>query len=387
MTYPLTKNHNPEYSFFDPTPEQEKEAFDLENEIFKPNSDFKQRRRWSTHKIRKGELPKHIIRDPLLWNLFKRVHYEDKNVLIIWVGETGAGKSWSAVNMARMLDVTPTGNGEYTENFVVAHDEDGNPTPDCRVIFSAVDLIRLVKSKLPKGSAIVWDEAGIGNDNTRWWDKKSVLIKHVMQSFRAQNLILFLTVPDEESVAIATRRLLHAVFDVYDRDDNFAYVKINWLQRDRRGGKIYRKTQSFKSEDGFDYKITDYMLRPMPSEYVKPYKRIKDKVLSDMNAFYEKEMELMEKLEGQNIEEKLDKMQDNSLNKFHPLACAKLVKDNLHEVKDENGFVNKSKIVLYLAQRGYSCSTAQSRIIIEGLDFAQPQKKSNARKKRGWMDD
>ena len=59
------------------------------------------------------------------------------------------------------------------------------------LFFSATDLIRLVKSKLPKGSAIVWDEAGIGNDNTRWWDKKSILIKHVMQSFRAQNLILF----------------------------------------------------------------------------------------------------------------------------------------------------------------------------------------------------
>lgn len=378
-----TSNHN----FLDPTPEQEKEAFELEQEILKPDSQIKQKRLWSRHKIKKNELPKHIIRDPLLWSLFKRVHYEDKNVLIIFVGETGAGKSWSAVNIANMLDVTPLGQGEYKNNFIVNCEKDGTPTPDCRVIFSATDLIRLVKSKLPKGSAIVWDEAGIGNDNTRWWDKKSILIKHVMQSFRAQNLILFLTVPDEESVALATRRLLHATFDVYDRDENFAYMKINWLQRDRKGKKVYRKTQSYKGEDGFDYKITDYMLRPMSNDIAKPYKKIKDKVLGDMNAFYEKEMELMEKIEGKNVEDKLNKVNETKLNKFHPLACAKLVQENLHECKDQEGYFNKSKTMLFLAQKGYSVSTNQAKVLLEGLDLEEaPKKKKASNRQKSWMD-
>ena len=378
-----TSNHN----FLEPTPEQEKEAFELEQEILKPDSEIKQKRLWSRHKIKKSELPKHIIRDPLLWSLFKRVHYEDKNVLIIFVGETGAGKSWSAVNMANMLDVTPLGKGEYKNNFIVNCEKDGTPTPDCRVIFSATDLIRLVKSKLPKGSAIVWDEAGIGNDNTRWWDKKSILIKHVMQSFRAQNLILFLTVPDEESVALATRRLIHATFDVYDRDENFAYIKINWLQRDRKGKKVYRKTQSYKGEDGFDYKITDYMLRPMDNSIAKPYKRIKDKILGDMNAFYEKEMELMEKIEGKNVEDKLNKVNETKLNKFHPLACAKLVQENLHECKDQEGYFNKAKTMLFLAQKGYSVSTTQAKALLEGLDLEEaPKKKKASNRQKSWMD-
>ena len=378
-----TSNHN----FLEPTPEQEKEAFELEQEILKPDSQIKQKRLWSRHKIKKNELPKHIIRDPLLWSLFKRVHYEDKNVLIIFVGETGAGKSWSAVNIANMLDVTPTGQGEYKNNFIVNCEKDGTPTPDCRVIFSATDLIRLVKSKLPKGSAIVWDEAGIGNDNTRWWDKKSILIKHVMQSFRAQNLILFLTVPDEESVALATRRLVHATFDVYDRDENFAYMKINWLQRDRKGKKVYRKTQSYKGEDGFDYKITDYMLRPLSNEIAQPYKKIKDKVLGDMNAFYEKEMELMEKIEGKNVEDKLNKVNETKLHKFHPLACAKLVQENLHECKDREGYFSKSKTMLFLAQKGYSVSTTQAKALLEGLDLEEaPKKKKASNRQKSWMD-
>lgn len=378
-----TSNHN----FLEPTPEQEKEAFELEQEILKPDSQIKQKRLWSRHKIKKNELPKHIIRDPLLWSLFKRVHYEDKNVLIIFVGETGAGKSWSAVNIANMLDITPLGQGKYKNNFIVNCDKDGTPTPDCRVIFSATDLIRLVKSKLPKGSAIVWDEAGIGNDNTRWWDKKSILIKHVMQSFRAQNLILFLTVPDEESVALATRRLVHATFDVYDRDENFAYMKINWLQRDRKGKKVYRKTQSYKGEDGFDYKITDYMLRPLSNEIAQPYKKIKDKVLGDMNAFYEKEMELMEKIEGKNVEDKLNKVNETKLRKFHPLACAKLVQENLHECKDREGYFSKSKTMLFLAQKGYSVSTTQAKALLEGLDLEEaPKKKKASNRQKSWMD-
>ena len=95
--------------FLEPTPEQEREAFELEKEIFMPDTIYKQKRTWKKHKIKKSELPKHIIRDPFLWTLFKRVHYEDKNVLIIFVGETGAGKSWSAVNLANKLDITPLG--------------------------------------------------------------------------------------------------------------------------------------------------------------------------------------------------------------------------------------------------------------------------------------
>lgn len=376
------------HDFLEPTIEQEKEAFELEKELFKPDSNIKQKRLWSRHKIKKSELPLHIIRDPLLWSLFKRVHYEDKNVLIIFVGETGAGKSWSAVNLANMLDITPLGEGKYKNNFIVNCDKDGTPTPDCRVIFSATDLIRLVKSKLPKGSAIVWDEAGIGNDNTRWWDKKSILIKHVMQSFRAQNLILFLTVPDEESVALATRRLIHAVFDVYDRDENFAYMKINWLQRDRKGKKVYRKTQSYKGEDGFDYKITDYMLRPMDGSIVKPYKKIKDKILGDMNAFYEKEMELMEKIEGKNLDDKLNKVQETKLNKFHPLACAKIIKENEHECKDDEGYFNKAKTMLFLASKGYNVSVNQAKTLLEGMGYEQsPTKKVTAFKgKKAWND-
>jgi hypothetical protein len=164
-------------------------------------------------------------------------------------------------------------------------------------------------------------------------------------------------------------------------------MKINWLQRDRKGKKVYRKTQSYKGEDGFNYKITDYMLRPMDNSIAKPYKRIKDKVLGDMNAFYEKEMELMEKIENKNVDDKLNKVNETKLNKFHPLACAKIIQENPHECKGEDGYFNKSKTMLFLAQKGYNVSTNQAKALLEGLDLEEaPKKVHKTNKKTSWMD-
>jgi hypothetical protein len=69
-------------------------------------------------------LPKYMKRDPFLLNCFKRINYHDENLLIVFVGETGVGKSSSAITLSDMLDITPIAPEKYVKNFVVACDKD-----------------------------------------------------------------------------------------------------------------------------------------------------------------------------------------------------------------------------------------------------------------------
>jgi len=323
------------------------------------------KRNWNPKQIKQDQLPNYLKCDPLLLRIFERLHYEDKNLLCIIVGETGSGKSFSAINIADKIDITPLGNGSYTKNFVVKCLPDGTPTQDTRIVFSASDFVRLIRSGLPKGSVIIWDEAGIGNDNTTWYDKKSRLVKHIMQSFRAQNLMVILTVPDEESIALATRRLVHLVLDVRERDEQFAKINIEWLQRNRRSKKTYRKTSVYES-GGEITKIMEYMLRPLPKEIADPYLKLKQRVLGDLNKFYENEMIQMEKL--QNIKSGKLEEENDKLSKFNVVKCVNLIKENVKLVLDEKGEPNKYKIIYFLAEQGFESNTANARTIIENLD-------------------
>lgn len=339
----------------------------IEQQLHYKVASRRNRRLWSTSKVPTKELPTYLKKDPFLWKIFKRLHYEDKNLLMIVVGETGVGKSCTAVDIADKIDITPLGGGLFRKNFVVAHDEEGYPTPETRIVFSASDFIRLVSSGLPKGSVIIWDEAGIGNDNTNWYDKKSKLVKHIMQSFRAQNLCLILTVPDEESVALATRRLVHCVLDVYERNTKFAKINIQWLQRNRKSGTVYRKTTIYQNLEGELTKVANYMVRKLPPYLETPYNTIKHTILGNLNRFYEKEMKAMEELEVLKVEKNFEEKK----RKFDLVRCTELVQDNYKEVFDsDKEKVLPEKIMFLLAKRNFDCSSANAKTIIANLPKA-----------------
>ncbi len=325
-----------------------------------------QPRNWNPHTFPRNELPYYIKRDPLLWRIFSRLHYEDKNVLMLIVGETGIGKSCSALSLANKIDITPLGNEEYKNNFTVKANHRGLPTPETRVVFSARDFMRLVKSNLPKGSAIVWDEAGIENDNTTWYEKKSRLVKYVMQTFRKKNYLLIMTVPDEESVTISTRRLVHLVADVYERNDSYASVDVRWLQRNRRNKKTYPKhTAYYDEKTGFNAKLGVYLLEKLSTSIEKPYNRIKDMVMDNLYGFVEEEMASMDEIEGSLPTKEGD--EDIPLKKFDIIKGMEIAEHNLKDLLDKKGEISTSKIILLLAKKGYRCSDASAKSLKDNL--------------------
>ena len=324
------------------------------------------KRSWDPLKIKKEELPDYIKYDPVLWQFFRRLHYQNKNFICLIVGEPGAGKSLSAIKLAQMLDITPLGNGKFRENFVLKQGKDGKADAGSKLVFGPSDFLRLVKSGLQRGSCIVWDEAGVGNDATKWNDRKSQLIKHIMQTFRSRNYGVFMTVPDKESVTLSTRRLVHCYIDVFKRTPTHAEMNIVWLKRERTGEKTttYYKRPTFVDPiSGQLKKIFVYRIPKISWSIENTYNKIKDSTLQNLYEFYQREMEIMEKELGMDQEQGLSA--GKKLKKFNMSSAVEICNEVAEDLLGEDFRPSEAKIILRMSTKGYDCSKQQAKLVAE----------------------
>jgi len=274
--------------------------------------------------------------------------------------------SCSAISLARALDITPLGGGRFKHNFKITSDETGRGTPQCRVVFGPSDFLKLIKSGLPRGSIIVWDEAGVGNDATKWQDKKSQLIKHIMQTFRSRNYGVFLTVPDKESITLATRRLVHCYVEMTSREANHACAKVTWAQRSRSREKtetFYKYPVFVDPETGKYKKILTYKIPRLDRKVEAEYNRIKDTTLQNLYEFYQREMDFIDKELG--LKEDEQNKISEKVQKFNMAKCLEMCKPHMKELNDDEGDWSEAKIMLLLSKKNYECNKAQAKLLIE----------------------
>jgi hypothetical protein len=241
--------------------------------------------------------------------ILRRIHNgmikKDKNFYGIFLGDTGSGKSGSAIMLCYLMDISPSGN----RRFIIRCDSMGNPSRDTRVVYRIDDFLRFSSAPagtLPKGSFAVWDETGVEGDNTQWFSMKSRITKYVMQTNRYLNRGCFLTVPDMESIAVGSRRLLQWVFDMQDRKDNYAVCRPSIIYRDR----IQKKTFYYNPkhyEDGVLKRIVSYQIPRPPANIELPYKKIKEKMTQ---VWYNEFDEQMQKMKEYVRERKIGSLDD-----------------------------------------------------------------------------
>ena len=279
---------------------------------------------------------------------------------------SNSGKSLTAMSLARAIDITPLGKGRFEENFIIRSQKSGHATKDTRVVFGPSDFMRLIKSGLPRGSCIVWDEAGVGNDATKWNDRKSQLIKHIMQTFRSRNYGVFMTVPDKESITLSTRRLVHCYIDVIKRNDNFAELSIVWLKRERTNEKTktyYKRPVFVDPISGQMKKIFVYKVPKLPDRIENEYNRIKDTTLQNLYSFYQRELEIMEKELGLEQEQGLNA--GAKLKKFNMAAAVDISKGEIKQIVGTDGKPSEAQIIFLLSKRGYECNKQQAKLVGE----------------------
>lgn len=122
-------------------------------------------------------------------HLWARVYDYNLNNLILCHGPPGSGKSHSSLGLCQLLD----------PSFTIDN-----------VVFSTLELIELIKSKkLHRGSAVMFEEAGVGASNRNYYTSENKSLSFINQIFRTMNLHFIYTVPKPEMVDRALRPLIH----------------------------------------------------------------------------------------------------------------------------------------------------------------------------------
>jgi len=238
-------------------------------------------------------VPPQVKLDPVNNQIWRDVHRRDKNKLVFVCGETGDCKSGSAITKCWELD---RGAGNKPR-FYVSDDPDD---PKNRVVTSAEGFIRLIKTKLPTGSCIIWDEIGVDADNREYYTLKNRLVKKVFQTFRYKNLIVFMTVPDFNSVDIGVRKLAHGYMEMKGqvRGGTMARGRWQWISTNPKTGKIYYIYPRWITPDGEKCKLIHYYVNRPPADIEERYKRLKDRVNERWYNDFESQIKFMNKFTG-----------------------------------------------------------------------------------------
>jgi hypothetical protein len=190
----------------------------------------------------------------------------NKNFLATLTGQTGSGKSWTALSIGEMLDP------EFTAD---------------RVIFRAKELMALINSgELKSGSVIVWDEAGIDLSNRNWQSLTNKLLNYLLQTFRHKNFILIFTVPYSDFIDSASKKLFHADFEAVgiNRQKQTCSLKPKLLQYNPKLGKMYYHYLKVIKAEGGTVKIKRWRVRKPSDELIAAYEAKKNAFTADLNA-------------------------------------------------------------------------------------------------------
>ena len=153
----------------------------------------------------------------------RRINKENKNWMAMVCGETGSGKSYSAMKIAESID----------EEFNVD-----------RIVFTAENFMKLLNSgTLHRGNMVIWDEAGVGMAAREWYSLSNKVISYTLQTFRRENLGVLFTTPTFDFVDSQARKLFHAFLETMRINKEKRYVKVKYLivQNNPREGKPYYK--------------------------------------------------------------------------------------------------------------------------------------------------
>ena len=188
------------------------------------------------------------------YQLFLRwIHHRiknNKNCLIITVGSTGSGKSYSNLRLATDADDT------------------FDMTRGC---FSPEEFMGITDSGTlkKKGAAILYDDAGISLNSKNWYDITNKMINYYLQIARADNQILFFNTPDISFLDSSARKLFHMMLETVGIDYKRKVVRIKpkFLQVNKTSGKVYAKYIIVKRGVGFGSKRKIKVIEvPMPKQ-------------------------------------------------------------------------------------------------------------------------
>jgi len=122
-----------------------------------------------------------------------RVWQQNRNAIVVFVGEPGTGKSYTALRIATFIN----------PNFDI----------DKHLVFTVEDFFKALDIA-ERGDVIIFDEAGVGIPAREWQSIQNKLFSYVLQTFRYKNVLVFMTTPNMIYLDKHARALVSYVVNV-----------------------------------------------------------------------------------------------------------------------------------------------------------------------------
>lgn len=197
---------------------------------------------------------------------------QNRNLNAIFVGDTGSGKSYSAISLASQVDP------DFSAD---------------RIAFTTKKFLELVNSDLRKGSVIIFDDAGLGIPAREWQSTSSKVFGLLFQGFRYKNLISLITVPSYQFIEKQSRMLMHLYFEATSVQGVMKPFRPFFPFRgaDQMGFKFPTQVK-----DGVLQKITRIKFKLPPQKIIDAYEADKKEYMDNKNEGFLKEVKYAEKL-------------------------------------------------------------------------------------------
>jgi DNA-binding CsgD family transcriptional regulator len=224
-----------------------------------------------------------------IWKIYiERRIQRNQNVLIAITGQTGSGKSYSAIKICELM------SKQLGTTFTVDN-----------ICFEPTEFMQLINSdKLSKGSCLILDETGVAINSRKWQSKTNILIGYVTQTFRHKNYIVIFNVPDFSFIDSALRKMFHIYIETngINYQEKLCCLKPFLLQTNQRTGNLYYKYLRYKVPDKEVTTCDGWDLSLPSKELIKEYENKKTMYTKKLNEGVQKELEGIDNKANQDIE-------------------------------------------------------------------------------------
>ena len=200
---------------------------------------------------------------------------EQRPINIVFVGETGSGKSYSAMSLAEKVD----------PNFSTDN-----------VVFTIEQFMAKLNSRPPAGTVIVFDEAGLEISSKEWRDMQIIIFGKTAQSMRYRGIMVFYTVPRLPFIDSTTRQLIQLLLESTSERGAMKpfLIRPSSDRNDNRPWYVYPKmTITDKDERTLTYEYRSVVFPMPPKSVYVPYEAKKDEYLTGVFTGMEESLRKM----------------------------------------------------------------------------------------------
>ncbi len=265
-------------------------------------------------------------REGFFWGPVWQLPRKNKMFSMVCCGKRGAGKSWSMIGLAELLDRDQKGNSRFSLE---------------RLCFSAARFSELLAQDWPIGSVIILDDSGIALYSRDAMSKLSREITKTLMAVRYKRYILLLSLPNFSFLDKSAQKMVDYYSEIkridYEKEETVA--KIQRIQVNSYTGKIYR--HGLTKPGFFNTTSTLQIAHDVPIPFIsfdKPSKPIIKEYEASRRKFMDKRA-----LESARSLRKLEEPKEarKTFKDVFPLA-----QKEVELLKDKTGNLNDSLIML-----------------------------------------